>query len=522
MIKQSSIQKIILVSIFACNAACTTFERNEWTVDPFYTKKGKPNYEKNLVSNCGNPENEFLVQWDGTSENDLCQIGNSEKFKPEGSGIQWPEENFFGEQKTKCANALSSPPKMIWVPNEYQNWCPYKNPFAKNFPLTKENGWIKTLKKVPVKYKWDKVLYIVPLWRKGFSSMAPACECYDYFEIEWDTKFKIAKNHAKIITSYILSKNNKHKKFIAGKALEMLIEYEKNNAFEYLYYTPFNTNAKREPGSDKYTVFNDYSEPNFWDATLNAGLMDVLPGIIQMYGIIKEEMPENPKLSEIKKYVSDLVWLTEQGIGAGNYNPNRKLSDGKVPTPEHPNHHSVRFGYIHLLWGITAGDQKYYEAGLNHFFSNLQMTRRDGSIKSEVNYPGRAKSTHGGLTSLAHMHGNMTYHAMSAMLIKSQGHPIEKININGVTIIDSIKFSAKVALEPSIANKYSGVKSYEMMYFENPRAFPQNMSWYLLATKFLDFKPNNVLLQRLSQNENHSRAHIFGILDTDIFVDFKK
>ena len=148
-----------------------------------------------------------------------------------------------------------------------------------------------------------------------------------------------------------------------------------------------------------------------------------------------------------------MVWLTEQGIGAGNYNPNRKLPDGKVPTPEHPNHHSVRFGYIHLLWGITAGDQKYYEAGLNHFFSNLQMTRRDGSIKSEVNYPGRAKSTHGGLTSLAHMHGNMTYHAMSAMLIKSQGHPIEKININGVTIVDSINFTAKVALEPSIENK---------------------------------------------------------------------
>ena len=64
------------------NLGCKTFEKNEWTIEPYYSKKGNPSFENNLINYCGNIFGEKIdYQWDGTPIEESCQIGNSNEFK---------------------------------------------------------------------------------------------------------------------------------------------------------------------------------------------------------------------------------------------------------------------------------------------------------------------------------------------------------------------------------------------------------------------------------------------------------
>ena len=487
------------------NLGCKTFEKNEWTIEPYYSKKGNPSFENNLINYCGNIfGKKYDYQWEGTPIEESCQIGNSNEFKSGDDGVKWPEDNFYGFQKTKCASILHEPPKTIWVPNDTLGWCPYRNPEVKKYPLKIENGFIKLLKNhVNKSYDgpWTN-LNIDTIWRKGFSAMGPSCDCYDYFEKEWNTKFDgIIKNQAILIYNYL---RDPERSPVIGKILETLLTYKRNNAFEYLYFHPFSI----------HTIGDDYSAPDFYNATLNDGLVIVLPGIILMYGILKEEIPENPQLSVIKNYISKLVWLTEQGIETGKITP----ISGILPDPA--DHHTVIFGYIHLLWGITSGNNDYYEAGLNHFFSNLQNTRSDGSIKSEIKKSPKGFGTHGGWGSLSRMNANMKFHAMSAVLLKSQGHPVEKINFEGVTIIDNIKYIEKSIFNESIASQNTGVSNHDKRFYYKPSAM-SNLSWYLFANKFIDYEPNIEINKFLKKNYTHYKSGLFiyGFMNSDMFSE---
>ena len=137
---------------------------------------------------------------------------------------------------------------------------------------------------------------------------------------------------------------------IADKVAQTLILYKDNNAFEYLFNTPFSQHIKaRNSEGGEGELFDDYSVPAYWDNSATMGLNYFLPGIINFYSIVKSENPMDQRLPEIREYVQKLVWLNEQGIDYGMVN-----KDAPLVVPESVNHHSASRAFIHLLWGISA------------------------------------------------------------------------------------------------------------------------------------------------------------------------
>ena len=106
------------------------------------------------------------------------------------------------------------------------------------------------------------------------------------------------------------------------------------------------------------------------------------------------------------------------------------------------------------------GTTKFFQAGVNHFLSVLQDSP-DGSISSEVKPSPNAKSTHGGWGSLDRNNETLGYHALSAMLIHSQGYKVNEISmINGVNLAKNVEFGVSTFLDPAKASKWTkGEKS---------------------------------------------------------------
>ena len=69
-----------------------------------------------------------------------------------------------------------------------------------------------------------------------------------------------------------------------------------------------------------------------------------------------------------------------------------------------------------------------------HYVSVIQDSRTDGSIISEVKPSPSEKSTHGGWGSIDRNNETLGYHALSAILIDSQGYDVNSISINGVNL----------------------------------------------------------------------------------------
>ena len=103
------------------------------------------------------------------------------------------------------------------------------------------------------------------------------------------------------------------------------------------------------------------------------------------------------------------------------------------------------------MWGVVDGDDKFFQAGANHFLSVLQDSRPDGSISSEVKPSPSAKSSHGGWGSLDRNNETLGYHALGAMLIHSQGYNVDTIMINGVNLAKNVEFGVSTFFEPARA-----------------------------------------------------------------------
>ena len=118
------------------------------------------------------------------------------------------------------------------------------------------------------------------------------------------------------------------------------------------------------------------------------------------------------------------------------------------------------------------------------------------------------------------MNANMKFHAMSAVLLKSQGHPVEKINFEGVTIIDNIKYIEKSIFNESIASQNTGVSNHDKRFYYKPSAM-SNLSWYLFANKFIDYEPNIEINKFLKKNYTHYKSGLFiyGFMNSDMFSE---
>ena len=67
---------------------------------------------------------------------------------------------------------------------------------------------------------------------------------------------------------------------------------------------------------------------------------------------------------------------------------------------------------------------------------------------SEIKPSPNAKSTHGGWGSLDRNNETLGYHALSAMLIHSQGYKVNEISINGVNLAKNLEFGVTTLFGP--------------------------------------------------------------------------
>ena len=491
---------------------------SEFSVQPFKAKMGKPNVSQNSVEGCGKPKNTYIFQFKGSKESAICQIGNSQEYKTGDTPISWPEYNFFGISKTKCADAITERPIDLYVTpaSDKVGWCPYSNPEVDRFPLRKDNGFVKLLvanaEGAGIRVT-DAMINSIDKnisFRKGFTAIFPP-EAKSYKREENKAQREILQKNATIISAY-LSGDEKQKNEIAERALNVLKHFESNDAFEYLFYAPMTLNVtKNQDGT--YKQFADYSEPEGYDPPILA-LSQLLYGIVNLYGITKLHY-EDHDLLQIKSYISKLLWLTEQGIVGLHYLP------GTTAPPDQPNHHTAPMATLWLLWGITASDKFYYEAGLNHYFSILQMSRKDGSIASELKFNPRPKSPHGGWGSLRRNNETLSHQVMAAILLKSQGYNIEEINVSDVSIKELVEFAINSSADNSIADKYSGSTTYDLTHTEEPGStLKDNLGWYKLAIKFLALEKDETFWKMAASQSSHDRIRDFGFLSINkIFFD---
>ena len=124
-------------------------------------------------------------------------------------------------------------------------------------------------------------------------------------------------------------------------------------------------------------LFDDYSDEGYWDNSATIGqTIFFLESIIftQSLNLKIQWMPITPH-EACKK----LVWLNEQGIDYNLVNKDAPLVV-QVLTTILP-----QVAFIHLLWGTSAGDDTFFQAGVNHFADSIiQDSRSDGSITIEV------------------------------------------------------------------------------------------------------------------------------------------
>ena len=503
-------------------------KKGEWI--EFIPKKGKAKFDSNQIVGCGSPQKTFTILFDGTPELPKCQIGVKEPYKNTKRDIDISEYDIHGTMRTKCADALDKLPQDIFVPSptEIVGWCPYIHPRSHEFRVKKPNNFILQLKSLAnttgnsntaqAKKVINTALNLdvqSATWRKGFSGLYPNHATDNepsYGRKERDASKQITRQQSLLITAYLVSGPNVPDKLL-NKIESILNIYVKNDAFEYLFNTPFSQHIKkRSADGGEGEMFDDYEVPGFWDNSATMGLNYFLPGIITLYSILKEERPEAENISEIKKYVQKLVWLNEQGLDYGVINKNYPM------VPESANHHSASRAFIHLLWGVVDGDDKFFQAGANHFLSVLQDSRPDGSISSEVKPSPSAKSSHGGWGSLDRNNETLGYHALGAMLIHSQGYNVDTIMINGVNLAKNVEFGVSTFFEPARAKKWAKVKNYGEEYKNYPgNTTNKNLSWYLLSSRLLNSTINKDIEDFINKSKKQWKAENLGILDVRFF-----
>ena len=502
----------------------------------FIPRKGKPDFDGNKIVGCGGSKKSYKILFGGTPENPICQIGVKEPYTKTKKDIEISEYDIHGTMRTKCADALSELPQDIFVnsPTENVGWCPYDHPKVKGFTVKNPNKFIDDLKTIALSTNnrtssdlfnlIQDAMSVNPKdapWRKGFTGLYPnhATDAEpSYGKKESRIRALIQDYQSLLITAYLFA-NEKQRSVIADKVAQTLILYKDNNAFEYLFNTPFSQHIKaRDSEGGEGELFDDYSVPGYWDNSATMGLNYFLPGIINFYSIVKSENPMDQRLPEIREYVEKLVWLNEQGIDYGMVN-----KDAPLVVPESANHHSASRAFIHLLWGISAGDDTFFQAGVNHFVSVIQDSRSDGSISSEVKPSPSEKSSHGGWGSIDRNNETLGYHALGAMLIDSQGYDVDSISINGVNARRNIDFGVAAFFNPSVANKWTKVKNYSAEYKDEAGATTnKNLSWYLLSSLMLDNEPNDKVLQFILENEHQGMATNLGLIDVRYFLPMKE
>ena len=534
----NKITKYILSFIITFSIGGVSFAEKKWSNagkkdewKEFIPKKGKVNLSSNKITGCGTPQNSFTILFDGTPELPICQIGVKEPYRKTKRDIDFSEYDIHGTMRTKCADALEKLPQDIFVPSptKHNVWCPYIHPKSKELKVKNPNNFIKELKLLADStgnsnhYKIKSIIKSTTSfdtkktpWRKGFSGLYPnhaTDKEPTYGKKERAIAKEIVMHQSSLITSYLFS-DDKSYSDIVSKIEATLRIYTENNAFEYLFNTPLSQHIKkRSKDGGEGEMFDDYDAPGYWDNSATMGLNYFLPGIINLYAILKNERPELSGLADIRDYVQKLVWLNEQGLDYGMINE-KFLPD----SPESANHHSASRAYIHLLWGVADGDDNFFQAGVNHYLSVLQDSRKDGSIISEVKPSPNKKSTHGGWGSLDRNHETLGYHALSAMIIESQGYKAEEISINGVNLNTNISFGVSTFSEPGKATKWTKVKNHSQQYKEwGGKTTNKNLSWYFLSSKFLKNKMNDEIEKFIQASPKQWRAENLGLLDVRFF-----
>ena len=496
----------------------------------FIPKIGKADFDSNQIVGCGSPKNNFTILFDGTPELPVCQIGVKEPYRKTKRDIEFSEYDIHGTMRTKCADALEKLPQDIFVPSptEINGWCPYIHPRSNELKVGKPNNFIRELKSLATSAGNSNIPKVNALaksvlnfgtqdllWRKGFSGLFPnhaTDKQPSYGEKEWNMAENIREQQSKLISAYLFSGQNYQNDLI--NVIETTLNtYQSNNAFEYLFNTPFSQHVKkRTADGGEGELFDDYEVPGYWDNSATLGLNYYLPGIITLFSILKHEKPEAENIAQIRDYVQKLVWLNEQGIDYGAVNQKNPL------TPESANHHSASRAFIHLMWGVTDGDNQFFQAGTNHFLSVLQDSRSDGSIRSEIKPSSSYKSSHGGYGSLDRNNETLGYHALGAMLIQSQGYEVEEISINGVNLSKNLEFGVTTFLDPLKASRWTKVKNHSEKYKEHKRRTTnKNLSWYLLSGSFLNFQINAEMEDFIDSSKNQWKAENLGITDVRLF-----
>ena len=503
-------------------------KKGEWK--EFIPKKGQANFDSNQIVGCGSPKKTFTILFDGTPELPMCQIGVKEPYQKTKRDIEFSEYDIHGTMRTKCADALDKLPQDIFVPSptEINGWCPYIHPRSGELKVGKPNNFIRELKSLAasagnsnipkVNTLTKSVLNLGTqdlLWRKGFSGLFPnhaTDKQPSYGEKEWNMAENIREQQSKLISAYLFSGQN-YQNDLVNLIETTLNTYQANNAFEDLFNTPFSQHIKkRSADGGEGELFDDYDVPGFWDNSATLGLNYYLPGIITLYSILKHEKPQAENIAQIREYVQKLVWLNEQGIDYGTVNKNNPL------TPESANHHSASRAFIHLMWGVADGDDQFFQAGVNHFLSVLQDSRSDGSIRSEIKPSPSYKSSHGGYGSLDRNNETLGYHALSAMLIKSQGYKVDEISIRGVNLAKNLEFGVTTFLDPVKASTWTKVKNHSEKYKEHKRRTTnKNLSWYLLSSRFMNSQINAEIEDFINKSKNQWKAENLGIIDVRLF-----
>lgn len=497
----------------------------------FVPLKGKPDFDKDRILGCGSPKKSYEIIFSGTPEEAVCQIGVGELYQETKRDIDFSKYDIHGTMRTKCADALTNPPRDIYVPTpiKYASWCPYSHPKAEDLKVNKPNNFIIELKSLATSTKNSRNSKIVGIlnsakklkiestpWRKGFSGKYPDKGTDNepsYADKERAIASEISQHISQLVTAYLFSDTSNQGEYV-DRIEKTLGIYSENKAFEYLFYAPFSRLAKkRTADGGEVERYDDYDVPDYWDASINNGLLNVLPGIINLYSILKHERPEAKGLPSIREYVQKLVWLTEQGLDYGATNKQNPM------TPESANHHSAPRSIIHLMWGVADGDEKFFRAGVNHFLSVLQDSRLDGSISSEVKPSPSKKSTHGGWGSLDRNNETLGYHALGAILINSQGYDLNSISINGVNLAKNIEFGVAAFIDPSVADRWTDVKTYSLGYLEKKGVrTSENLSWYLLTSLMLGNQPNEQILEFITNNEWQGMARNLGLINVRYFL----
>ena len=497
----------------------------------FVPRKGKADFEGDRIVGCSGSQKTYKILFEGTPEDAKCQIGVKEPYKTTRRDIDFDEYDIHGTMRTKCADALTELPQEIYVPSptEHAVWCPYDHPKIREFSVNNENAFINDLKDIAIK-SGNKTAKTVQLlisdalkfdpdetpWRKGFSGLYPNHATDrepSYGRKEREIARAINEHQSLMITAYLFA-DEKKRGLIAENIAKSLAIYEENDAFEYLFNTPLSQHIKsRDSSGGEGEMFDDYSAPGYWDNSATMGLNYFLPGIINLYSIIKSEMPTDQRLRGLRQYVQKLVWLNEQGLDYGVRNADWPSS------PESANHHSASRAFIHLLWGVADGNDEFFQAGTNHYVSVLQDSRTDGSISSEVKPSSSMKSTHGGWGSIDRNNETLGYHALSAILINSQGYDVNSISINGVNLAKNVGFGVAAFLDPSVASKWSKAKSHGEEYKNDPgETTNKNLSWYLLSSLMLGYEPNDAIVNLVVEDKWHGMAKNLGLIDVGFFL----